>query len=205
MSEMTDEEKLAEIERLKREAQAQDKTKIDVTVDTRQIQQQLAEKIEWEQRAKSGIAVDVGKQLLQKLLEKADSLGIEYEEPKSMEDFEALARTVKDIEKEQNRKAPSGSIPLSPAQTGNRETNEGFDSYEEMISWLQDHSNRNYGSTEPNEADMILTELWRKYLTNQMKGSHPNISYERTTDTPLGKELNERFKRRKELKEKGEI
>lgn len=195
MSGLTPEE-----EKRRREILGQ-KEPLRVEVDTTQVSEKMEElikaKVEAEAKLESKIEIDIGKDVIEKLKLRADELGIEYDEPKNREDFEALAYVVAKTQREMNRPPPSGSIPLSDRQMGQIAEEEGFDTYEDMINYIRDRASQKESEKEANE---ILNELWKKALKTQ-EDTNKTFSYEEKSEKSIAEQINERIRRRREKHE----
>jgi hypothetical protein len=104
----------------------------------------------------------------------AEEARIAEEEKKKVE-----AERIK-AEEEAKKKAPSGSVPLNSAQTGQtHEGDEGYDSYVAMIQDLR-RKVRTGTPEESAEADAILNELFKRWI-QQVKVKYDgmkNLGYE---------------------------
>jgi hypothetical protein len=195
MSELTPEE----IERRKRILGQKEplKVEIDTTQVSEEMEKLIRAKVEAEAKLKSGIEIDIGKDVIEKLKAKADELNIEYEEPKSREDFEALAYIVAKTQAEKGRSPPSGTVPLSPAQMGQELGGEDeFSSYSEMLDFIRDAEN-SQEKAKQEEAQQILNELWKKALKYQQE-TNKTLTIEQS-EKGLVEEINERFRRRRKI------
>jgi hypothetical protein len=122
-----------------------------------------------------------------------EGLILTEEEIMTREQFNGKLHNLKII-REKGRKPPAGSVPLSERQMG-QESEEGFDTYEQMIDFLRDAENSS-DKEKQKEATMILEKLYLKMLESQENTGKPYKSHEEK-EKPLVEQLNERARRRR--------
>lgn len=179
------------------------RVEIDASGTVNEIEKLAREKAEAEAKLENRAKMEVGKEVIERLMAKATELGVEFEEPKTLEDFEALAVIVKKIEAESRRKPPTGSIPIA----GNlkEEDSEGFSDYPSMIDFLRDAENSQEKEKQA-EAQQILDELWRKAFKfgeetkKSLSIEQPKELKKDNTEKGLGEQISERFRRRRREK-----
>lgn len=176
-----------EIEKKQREAR--EPLKVEVSVDTTEIEKIAKQKAELELKLKQEDALTI------KLKEDLREYNIDYEgtDFKNMNEVTPLIVALKEAKDAQNRKPPSGSVPLQGQIS--QESDDEFSSYEEMIDFIRDKSHEPQGSEAQKEAEMILDALWKKALQYGEDTNKPITISQK--EKGLVEEINERFRRRK--------
>ena len=150
--------------------------------------------------------VDLAKDIIKEGVERLRAEGHIIPDSMYPNNFEELKQLKEMFDREHPKRPPVGSVPLSPAQTG--EPEEGFENFESMIDFLRDKASKPVKDKESEAADAVLNELWRKMMAHQ-EASGQSFKFERKPkegepDKPLKEELAERYRRRKGIKKEGE-
>ena len=217
-----------------KETQAEAKKKgLTLNIDNQRFEELAREneRLKVEMENKDGNLANADAQEAQKIFaDMKERMAIAYEKQgipfdssqiRTMDDIKSHAEILQKLQNStQTRKeSPSGSAPLNSAQMGEIEKTGSYSSVEDLVNDLRDKAEVFKGTSQGNQAEAILNELFKKGLQGQKENQQifkqyskpmPQLVEKYGLKIPANKddgdlqEFNKAFRRRKKLeREKG--
>ena len=172
------------------------KAHIELSVDSKQLENSLRDNIEKDQTIKDleeklNLVAQVA---WEKKLKEVGCNDPTITDPESLMAWEKG----KNSNKRQSQDVPSGTVPWSAIEKQNTNP-QAFGSYPEMIDSIRDRASmQNPDKQDRANAKAVLDKLFEKSLKGQSEAQKP-FSYEMGKETSLSEMLNEKYRRRKKL------